>query len=219
MNPGSTINQLLNNPPYGANGGVPGILGCDISSTNKTWLHCQLIRLDDLVRFQINGYPVLQAVVTNMPDCNAATNGPNLPMLAAAGSLLPSLDPVWIGSSGEEITTGDADHFVIFDNLELYDFSTNIAFTSMAIAGPNVFFNFFSQINSEYDPADFNLLITTDLTNRTPLGAAVTKVRINEGVAGAEGYYGGWYYNGVDLTRMIFGTEHAFFEVVGTNSP
>jgi len=203
---------LFNNPPYGANGGSAGILGCDVASTNGAWLYCQFMKLDDVVRFTINGYPLLEGYVSAQQGLlRSAVQFEKSPPIATASL---SFGAILLGYLSESFGVSDTNHFVVFDNVELRDLES-IALTSMAIvsnsSASNLYFNFYSQLNKDFTPSGFEMLETAGLEQEfTQLPYAGIEP-INEDIAGTNGFYGAVYYGGFTLE------DAKFFEVRYTN--
>jgi hypothetical protein len=200
--PGPTVDQLLNNPPYGANGGSPGVLGCDVNSTNKTWLHCQLIQLGDLVRLKINGYTALEAIVTNAQSPFVANGITPASSSLSYGAIM--LD--YLRMYG----TSSPDHFAVFDNVEVIPLD-GIALTSMAIEGTTAFLNFYSEVSSDFH--DYAILSSTNLENHPVLKYPLSYLGTIP-VADSRGFFGALlidaFTEGANSSR--------FFQVRGTNS-
>lgn len=54
-----SVTAVLNNPPYGAPGGLAGAISCSTTSPSKTWVDCELSQVGGVVTFRVNGWPAL----------------------------------------------------------------------------------------------------------------------------------------------------------------
>jgi hypothetical protein len=98
-----TLPAVLNNPPYGAPGGLAGTFSCSTNSPSKTWVDCELSQVGGVVTFRINGWPAL--TYTNTSEF---TNG-----------------YVMIGYMDRfDSTSTLASNFGLIDNLRIVDLTT-----------------------------------------------------------------------------------------------
>jgi hypothetical protein len=105
----ATLSGLFNNPPYGSIlNGTNGTPGCEVYSTTKTWVQCELRQVGDLVEFVMNGLPVVS--ITNH---SAYTNG-----------------QIMIGYVDPFDSRSPDDNFALFDNLRV------VALTSAPAVAP-----------------------------------------------------------------------------------
>jgi len=215
VRPGSLVDQLFNNPPYGASGGSAGILGCDVASTNGAWLYCQFMKLDDVVRFTINGYPLLDGDVSSQQGLlRSAVQFEKSPPIATVSV---SFGAIMLGYLSQTFGVSDANHFVVFDSVDLKNLES-IAITSMAIltdsVSSDVYFNFYSQLSTSFSETDFELLATLGLDQ--PFEAIDARLdAINKDIAGTNGYYGGRHYSGFNAGYSVF-YQTTFTNVVET---
>jgi hypothetical protein len=201
--PGSTMNQLLNNPPYGANGGRAGILGCDVNSTNKGWLHCELVQLKERVRLTINGYIALEANLTNAQSPFAAKGITPTPSSLSYGAIMLGYLRMYSASSPK--------YFVVFDNVSVVPLD-GIALTSMALDSFNVYLNFYSQLSSDYNPYFFRILLTTNLSG--PFEDSYAEIEsINGSIAPKNGFFGAPFYN-----EFSTHSSGCFYQAMYTNT-
>jgi hypothetical protein len=98
-----SVTAVLNNPPYGAPGGLAGAISCSTNSPSKTWVDCELSQVGGVVTFRVNGWPALTYTNTS-----AFTNG-----------------YVMIGYMDRFDSTSTLDNnFGLIDNLRIVDLTT-----------------------------------------------------------------------------------------------
>jgi hypothetical protein len=163
--------------------------------------------LNDFVQFMINGYPVLEATITNNVQPAPIPAG----RLGAASLGFGALMLGYL-SSNYDIT--DPDHIAVFDEVELIDLES-AAFTSFATSGSDVYFNFFSHLSDGYLAADFAILSSTNLKGAfTDADAIISRIHEDSaGIEGAKAYFGGLYLDGFSPKAS------GFFKVVGPEPP
>jgi hypothetical protein len=98
----------------------------------------------------------------------------------------------------------NTDHFGVFDNIELIDLES-VAFTSMAIAGGNVYLNFCSHLSQAYNPSDFRIMETSDLG--VPFSSVFSVIwNFTNDLAGRTAYFGAVPGTGFSTTNSKFFT-------------
>jgi hypothetical protein len=111
-----SLTAVLNNPPYGAPGGLAGAISCPTNSPSKTWVDCELSQVGGVVSFRVNGWPAL--TYTNTSEF---TNG-----------------YVMIGYMDSfDSASSLADNFALIDNLRIVDLTTvaNPVITAISVGG------------------------------------------------------------------------------------
>lgn len=98
-----SLTAVLNNPPYGAPGGLAGAISCSTNSPSKTWVDCELSQVGGVVTFRVNGWPAL--TYTNTSEF---TNG------YVMIGYMDSFD------SASKLV----DNFALIDNLRIVDLTT-----------------------------------------------------------------------------------------------
>ena len=93
----AVLTANFNNPPYGATGGLPGVIGCSAESTAKTWVDCELSQVQGIVRFKVNG-----ATLFTYTNTSPFTSG-----------------RVMLGYMDSFDSLGPTESFAVFDNVRV----------------------------------------------------------------------------------------------------